>query len=146
MQAVILIGIQGSGKTTFYAERFLKTHLRISLDQLKTRNKERLFLHACLATGQKFVVDNTNPTVAERKKYMEAAKEAGFSVTGYFFNASVQDALERNRQRRGKEVVAETGIWATQKKLQPPTPDEGFDQLFEVQLFNNQYTLRLLTG
>ena len=72
MQAVIFIGLQGSGKTTFYAKRFLKTHVRISLDMLKTRNKEKLFLQLCLATGQKFVIDNTNPGTAERKKYSEA--------------------------------------------------------------------------
>ena len=96
MQAVIFTGIQGSGKTSFYAERFLKTHLRISLDMLKTRNKERQFMALCLATGQKFVVDNTNPTVAERKKYIEAAKEARFEVVGYFLNIlRVVSDLER---------------------------------------------------
>jgi predicted kinase len=40
MQAVIFIGIQGSGKTSYYAAHFLKTHMRLSLDMLKTRNKE----------------------------------------------------------------------------------------------------------
>jgi predicted kinase len=58
MQAVVFIGIQGSGKTSFYAERFLKTHVRISLDLLKTRGKEARFLQLCLDTGQKFVMDN----------------------------------------------------------------------------------------
>src|SRR4051812_8782542 len=37
MEAVILIGIQGSGKSTFYRERFFDTHVRVSLDLLKTR-------------------------------------------------------------------------------------------------------------
>jgi hypothetical protein len=73
MQAVVFIGIQGSGKTSFYAERFLKTHVRISLDLLKTRGKEARFLQLCLDTGQKFVMDNTNPTVASRATYIEAS-------------------------------------------------------------------------
>lgn len=145
MKAVIFIGIQGSGKTTFYAGRFLKTHMRISLDMLKTRNKERLFIQTCLATGQKFVVDNTNPTAAERKRYIEAAKEVGFEVAGYFFNVPVWEALERNRQRSGKELVSEIGIWATHKKLQLPKLDEGYDHLFEVQIVNNEYIIRQIT-
>jgi len=66
MQAVIFIGIQGSGKTTFYQECFLKTHVRIALDLLKTRGKENRFMQLCLETGQKFVIDNTNPTINSR--------------------------------------------------------------------------------
>src|SRR5215203_4775758 len=110
MQAIIFTGIQGSGKTTFYAERFLKTHLRISLDMLKTRNKEKRFLQLCLATGQKFVVDNTNPTLIERRKYIDAAKEARFEVVGYYFHSTVPEAIYRNSQRAGKEVVSLIGI------------------------------------
>jgi predicted kinase len=144
MQAIIFIGIQGSGKTTFYAERFLKTHVRISLDMLKTRNKERQFVQLCLATGQKFVVDNTNPTSAERKKYLEAAKEARFEVIGYFFSTTVAEAIERDSQRTGKDFVSTIGIRATHKKLQPPTPDEGFDALYEVTIQDGNFEVKKL--
>jgi predicted kinase len=34
METVILIGIQGSGKSTFYRERFFDTLVRINLDLL----------------------------------------------------------------------------------------------------------------
>ena len=37
MQVVILIGIQGSGKSTFCRKRFFDTHVRINLDMLRTR-------------------------------------------------------------------------------------------------------------
>ncbi len=142
MQVVIFTGVQGSGKTTFYAERFLKTHLRISLDMLKTRNKELQFVQLCLATGQKFVVDNTNPTLAERRKYIEAAKEARFEVVGYFFNTTIPEAIERNNRRTGKENVSVIGIRATYKKLQPPTLDEGFDTLYEVIICNDSFEVK----
>jgi predicted kinase len=39
MQLVILIGIQGSGKSSFFKERFVDTHIRINLDMLKTRRR-----------------------------------------------------------------------------------------------------------
>ena len=42
METVILVGIPGSGKTTFYRERFFETHVRISLDMLRMRDREGL--------------------------------------------------------------------------------------------------------
>ena len=50
MEAVILCGVQGSGKTTLYRDRFLETHARVSLDLLRTRARERAFLAVCLDT------------------------------------------------------------------------------------------------
>jgi len=132
MQAVIFIGVQGSGKTTFYAERFLHTHVRISLDVLKTRHRERALLEACLRTGQPFVVDNTNPRSEVRAPYIAAARAAGFRVVGYFFETTLRDALRRNAQRSGRAVVPASGVIATYKRLEPPAFAEGFDQLFTV--------------
>jgi hypothetical protein len=66
MEAVIFCGIQATGKTSFFKEKFFKTHIRISLDLLNTRNKEQTFIDTCLATQQRHVIDNTNPTREER--------------------------------------------------------------------------------
>ena len=78
MQAIVFCGIQASGKTTFYRERFFDTHVRISLDLLRTRRREQLLLAACLEGRQPFVVDNTNPTIAERARYVVPARAARF--------------------------------------------------------------------
>jgi hypothetical protein len=51
MEAIIFCGIQATGKTGFYKERFLQTHVRISLDLLKTRYREDLLLDACIAVS-----------------------------------------------------------------------------------------------
>ncbi|MEN3294973.1 MAG: hypothetical protein V7642_4226, partial [Burkholderiales bacterium] len=40
MEMLLFIGIQASGKSTFYKERFFDTHVRISMDLLRTRNRE----------------------------------------------------------------------------------------------------------
>jgi predicted kinase len=132
MEAVIFTGIQGSGKTTFYRERFFDTHVRISLDVLRTRHREQLLLVACLEGKQPFVIDNTNPTAGDRARYVCAAKAAGFRVASYFFETSLRDAIRRNNQRSGKKKIAIPGVAGTFKKLQPPTPAEGFDKQFVV--------------
>ncbi len=36
-EVVILVGMQGSGKSTFFKQRFVDTHSRINLDMLQTR-------------------------------------------------------------------------------------------------------------
>ena len=99
MEAVIFVGLQGAGKSTFYKERFFATHLRVNLDMLKTRHREKRLVQACVETGQPFVVDNTNPTRAERAVYIRAAKDAGFRVVGYYFQSRVEDCKRRNDQR-----------------------------------------------
>jgi predicted kinase len=132
MEAVIFSGIQGSGKSTFFRERFFDTHVRISLDLLGTRPREATFLKTCLATGQRFVVDNTTPRVEDRAPYIAAAKAARFRIVGYFFDTPVKDAIRRNAKRAGKAIVPIPGVIGTFKKLQPPTWSEGFDELYRV--------------
>ncbi|MCA9087239.1 MAG: AAA family ATPase [Planctomycetaceae bacterium] len=132
MEAVIFMGLQASGKSSFYKERFFFTHVRISLDLLRTRNRERRLLVVCLETQQPFVIDNTNPTREERAKYIEAAQKAGYSVMGYYFRSTAEECLTRNLQRTNR--VPEVGILGTARKLQRPSLDEGFDQLRYIRL------------
>src|SRR3954447_20012605 len=99
MQAVILCGVQGSGKTTLYRDRFLETHARVSLDLLRTRAREAAFLRLCLETRMPFVVDNTNPTAAERARYVAPARAAGFTVVGYLVEVDHGVAAGRNAAR-----------------------------------------------
>src|SRR5947208_1794204 len=105
MEAVIFIGIQAVGKSTFFKERFFATHVRINMDMLRTRHRETILLNACLEAKQPFVVDNTNPTTEERAKYILAAKAARFSVTGYYFQSTAQNAILRNDSRPERERV-----------------------------------------
>ncbi|HEU4420458.1 MAG TPA: hypothetical protein VFT55_16090 [Planctomycetota bacterium] len=48
MEAVWLIGIPASGKSSFYAATFAATHLRINLDMLRTRHREGELIATCL--------------------------------------------------------------------------------------------------
>ncbi len=137
MQVVILIGIQATGKSTFYKDHFFYTHLRISLDMLKTRHREMEFIKTCLKTKQRFVVDNTNPTVENRKRYIELAKEAGYEVAGYYFESKIQDAIDRNQQREKGHVIPQKGIVGIYNKMQLPSYNEGFDALYYVRIGRN---------
>jgi predicted kinase len=134
MEAVILMGVQASGKTTFYRERFFGTHVRISLDLLRTRHREMRFVQVCLETQQPFVIDNTNPTKEERRRYIEAAKAARFRVVGYYLQSSVEECKARNEGRCEKQHIPLVGLLGTYKRLELPSLSEGFDELSYVRI------------
>lgn len=140
MEAVIFVGIQGTGKSTFYKERFFDTHIRINLDMLRTKHREKLILEACFEAKQKFVVDKMNVTLEERENYIETAKIYGFKIVGYYFNSNLKKALERNNRRQGKAKVPDKGLFDALKRLRIPAFEEGFDELFYVWINNeNQF-------
>jgi predicted kinase len=130
MEAVLLCGVQGSGKTTLYRDRFIDTHVRVSMDLLRTRPREEAFVNLCLQTQQRFVVDNTNPTAAERRRYIVPAKAAGFRVIGYLVEVDAAEALARNEEREPGRRVPPSGTMGTARRLVRPAPEEGFDELW----------------
>jgi predicted kinase len=131
-EAIVLCGVQGSGKTTLYRDEFLATHVRISMDLLRTRAREAAFLELCLQARQPFVVDNTNPQPADRRRYTEPARAAGFRTIGYVVEVEVREASARNAERAGRARIPAAGLYGTARRLLPPTPEEGFDELWHA--------------
>ncbi len=137
MEAIILIGIQASGKSTFYKRQFADTHVRINLDMLGSRHREKLLLEACIGGGTRFVVDNTNVRRETRAAYIRAARKAGFRVIGYYFSSKAREAVERNRER-GLHIP-DKAIFGTAGRLEPPRMSEGFDELYYVTIVDDGF-------
>ncbi len=134
LESILFIGIPGSGKSSFYKERFYATHVRINRDMLKTPHRECRLIETCLETGQRFVIDNTNLTRAARAEYIHLAKDAKFRVLAYYFRTAVAAAIARNEERQGAGKIPKVGIFAAQKRLEVPSEEEGFDELYCVTL------------
>ena len=137
-ELVIFVGLQASGKSTFFRERFATTHELVSKDLLgnnKNRNRRQAqLIEAALGAGSSVVVDNTNPTVEDRRPLIELGHRLGARIVGYYFEATVRGCVGRNRRRTGKDQVPDVAIFTTAKKLAPPSYSEGFDELFRVRL------------
>ena len=141
MELIVFIGLQGSGKSTFYHTYFAATHDHISKDLLgnnKNPNRRQLqLIESALQAKHSVVVDNTNPTFEVRKLLIELGHLYGATITGYYFEPNLKQSLERNKQRSGKAKVPDVAIYATNKKLEPPAYAEGFDKIYIVRTAAN---------
>jgi predicted kinase len=136
----ILMGLQASGKSTFFTKVFKdKGYEHISLDILKTRRKEAERIQTCLDENRSCVIDNTNPTKADRARYITPGKHCDFRVVGYFLQSRLSDCLERNEKR--ERQVPKKGILATFKKIEMPSLDEGFDELNFVSIEDGEFRI-----
>ena len=145
MQLIIFCGVQASGKSTFYQQYFSHSHLRLNLDMLKTRHRENLLFEAALASKTKLVIDNTNPTIEARSRYIARAKAAGFEIVAYYFATDLNSTLQRNGQRTGKANIPEVGVRTTYKKLEMPQLSEGFHEIYQISIIpNNEFSIQLL--
>jgi predicted kinase len=137
-ELVILIGLPGAGKTTFYRERFAATHVHVSKDLWPNAAgrdaRQRRAIDEALAAGSSVVVDNTNPSAADRAALIALARARNARVIGYFFDVSTRAAVARNAGRSGTEKVPNVAIFTVAKRLQPPTIADGYDELFRVEI------------
>ena len=138
LECVILIGLPGAGKSSLYREKFASTHVHVSKDLLpnaaKREDRQRQLIEEALASGKSVVIDNTNPTIAERATLIAIARAHGARVIGYFFDVNTRTAVARNAERTGRGKVPNVAIFTAAKRLERPSLAEGFDQLFRVQI------------
>ena len=104
-ELVIFVGLQASGKSTFFRERFAADYEHVSKDLFhnnRNRNRrQKKLIVAALEAGRSVVVDNTNPTVEDRRPLVELGREFGARIVGYYFEPAVRGCLARNARREG---------------------------------------------
>lgn len=138
LELILFIGLPASGKSFFYREYFSNTHVWISKDHFrKAKNRERkqfILIKNALIQGRSVVVDNTHVSCDERAPILDLGRRLGAHVIGYFFNATVDACKERNALRLGDESVPNVALFDKVKRLTRPTYQEGFDELFDVEI------------
>ena len=148
---MIFIGLPASGKTTFYHQRFAATHRHISKDHWPAAaNKDArqaALISTALSEAVPVVVDNTNPSIADRAAIIALAREHGARTVGYYFTATTREAVGRNRGREGKQRVPDVAIFTKAKRMVVPTREEGFDELNAVSICEDgTFEVRTIRG
>lgn len=140
MDLVLLMGLHAAGKSTFLTHRFPAPKSVITLDPYKPAAKGAKVtakdvlkeLEAALAKHGEVILDGVNPTRQERAAYIQAAKQAGYRVAGYYLSSDLKDCISRNAARKPAERVPELFLKSTIKKFERPDWDEGYAELYFV--------------
>ena len=128
-----MVGLQGSGKSTWVRDHLAASHAVVSKDHWpRARRREarqRRVVAELLAGGGSVVVDNTHPSPEDRAPSIAAARAAGVPVRAVHVDTPLSTCLERNAGREGRARVPLVGVLATRSRLVPPTVSEGFDRV-----------------
>ncbi len=145
MELVILCGLQASGKSTFRRDRFPE-HVVVSKDLMRNNRRperrQRQLVAEALAGGRSVVVDNTNPSPADRVPLVAIGRAHGARAIAYYLDADFETCLERNASRSGPAFVPYVGLADVARRLEAPTLAEGFDEIWLVQAVDGGFAVR----
>jgi len=143
MRIVVLIGLPGSGKSTYLeqigAPALSSDAVRKLLadDETDQTLHDRVFqtmrylLRHRLALGRPVTyLDATHLTPEERQPYLAIGKSYGCEVEAVFFDVPLDLCRERNAQRH--RVVPDEVLAKMAARLVPPSTAEGFDRVTAV--------------
>lgn len=157
MQKIVMIlGIMASGKTT-YAEKYINQgYVHLNRDKIGGRTSDLVpLLRQGLADGKSVVLDNTHPTIENRKQFIEVAKNFNIPISCKYINCDIKDATYnvclRMMQRYGKilspeeikvsndpNILPPTVLFSYVKNFQPPSLEEGFSFVKEIKFIHKQ--------
>lgn len=143
----IMIGVPGSGKTTFAEAQPKKIHIsrdtiRFSLlnehDNYFAKEKEvyktfinKINLH--INDGEDVIADATHLNPKSRYKLLNQLHidRNKTNIIAIYVNTPIKTCLERNNLRKGtKTYVPPNEIYNMYARLEPPTYNEPFDMIF----------------
>jgi predicted kinase len=150
-EVVLLMGLQGAGKSTLAAEWALRGYERLNRD---ARAGTMADLHRALdrsleGGARRVVADNTYATRAVRQVAIEVTRRHGGRVVGIWLETPLADAqanvilrmlethgrlLEPDEMARARDPssLGPGAVFRLRRELEPPVQDEGFASLEEV--------------
>jgi predicted kinase len=139
MRIVVLVGLPGSGKST-WVERQGPALSSDAVRGLLADDPTNQSIHARVFRVMRYLlkqrleigrpvtyIDATHLTPRERRPYLRMGERYGCEVEAVFFDVPLEVCQERNRARG--RVVPEDALARMAGKLRPPTREEGFSRI-----------------
>lgn len=139
VEAVIMVGYPGSGKSHFAKENFQKHNYEvINRDTLKNWQKCRDKMEECLEANKSCVIDNTNPDMASRKRFIDVAKKLKIPIRAFVMNSNYYQSKHNNAFREltdpSHDHISDMIFNMYRSKYEEPQLKEGFDEIVKVNM------------
>ncbi|XP_042332183.1 bifunctional polynucleotide phosphatase/kinase isoform X2 [Sceloporus undulatus] len=136
-ELVVAVGFPAAGKSTFLKKHLVSVgYVYANRDTLGSWQKCVALCQASLQAGKSVAVDNTNPDVESRHRYIECAKEVGVPCRCFLFTASLEQAKHNNRFRemteKGHVPVNDIVLNTYKSKYMAPSLEEGFSEILKI--------------
>nr|QBK88378.1 MAG: polynucleotide kinase 3 phosphatase [Mimivirus LCMiAC01] len=136
-EIIINVGYPGSGKS-YYTKKYIvpNNYVYINRDTLKTTIKCIKLCERALKEGKCVVIDNTNPSIEVRKRYIDIAKKYKVFVRCIWFTTSYELSMHNNIYRNSvtngnTRIVPRVGYNIYRKKFEKPKKKEGIRKIIK---------------
>lgn len=135
-EVIIMVGSPASGKSSFAKNNFSK-YVYINRDTLGTWQKCVAALEKALVQENKSaVIDNTNPDVESRKRYIEVAKKHAIPCRCFVMNTTEAQAKHNNVFRELTDpfhlIIKDLIFSGYKSKYVEPVMNEGYTEIVKV--------------
>ncbi|XP_062872687.1 bifunctional polynucleotide phosphatase/kinase [Trichomycterus rosablanca] len=138
-EVIVAVGFPGSGKSTFFNTHIIpKGYVYVNRDTMGSWQQCVAACERALKEGRSIAVDNTNPDVESRKRYVDVSRNAGVPCRCFNFTASFELAKHNNTFREiapstTKHVhVNDMVFHSYKKKFVAPSLSEGFSEILQI--------------
>ncbi|GAB0095715.1 Polynucleotide kinase 3 phosphatase [Sergentomyia squamirostris] len=136
-EMIVMVGSPGSGKSSFVRNNYSgQKYEVVSRDRLGTWQKCASAAATALQNGKSVIVDNTNPDMESRRRYLEVAKKAKCSCRAFVMTTTQMQARHNIAFR---ELIDPTHVKINEivlnsykSKFKEPTTAEGFSEIVRV--------------
>ncbi|KAK7072515.1 hypothetical protein SK128_018821 [Halocaridina rubra] len=137
VEVAVFVGYPGSGKSFLASTHFAKLgYVQANRDTIGSWQKCVALLEKSTQEGKHVVIDNTNPDVESRKRYIDAAKKLNIPIRCFIFNVSKDHCRHNNKFRTftgaSHENISDMVYNMYKSKYVEPTLKEGFEEIIRV--------------
>jgi bifunctional polynucleotide phosphatase/kinase len=150
-EMIIMVGLPGSGKSTFIEMNILndygEMYERVSGDELKTESKMLKKTKEILTLSKNPIIDATNISKKKREVFIHLGKEKGINIRCIILKKNLETVLEQNQKRNAqidlllkeennrenKKKVPNVAIYTCNKKMEEPSLEEGFNDILIIE-------------